>query len=145
MTLRQLERKNAMDKDQLRGLDIHAIRAQIRSGAYTGDTMGVADGQVQANLVVLPKEVAFEFMVFCQRNPKPCPLLDVTLPGSPVPALLAPGSDIRTDLPRYRVFRDGELVDEPKLLLEARCHFRARHSAKDGIGHRSPGWPWVEK
>ena len=102
-----------MDKAQLRGLDIHQIRAHIRSGAYTGDTMGVADGHVQANLVVLPRSVAFEFMVFCQRNPKPCPLLDVTLPGSPVPVLLAPGADLRTDVPRYRVFRHGDPVDEP--------------------------------
>ncbi|MFO1270219.1 MAG: putative hydro-lyase [Rubrivivax sp.] len=102
-----------MDKQQLRGLSIEQIRGHIRSGAYCGDTMGVAEGHVQANLVVLPKAQAFEFMVFCQRNPKPCPLLDVTLPGSAVPVLLAPGADLRTDLPRYRVFRHGELVDEP--------------------------------
>ncbi len=102
-----------MNKAQLQGLSIEQIRKHIRDGAYTGDTMGVADGHVQANLVVLPKEVAFDFLVFCQRNPKPCPLLDVTLPGSPVPELLAPGADIRTDIPRYRVFRHGELVDEP--------------------------------
>lgn len=75
--------------------------------------MGVADGQVQANLVILPEKVAFDFLVFCQRNPKPCPLLDVTLPGSPVPELLAPDADLRTDIPRYRIFRNGELVDEP--------------------------------
>ncbi len=102
-----------MEKRELEGLGIEQIRQHIRSGAYTSDTMGVADGQVQANLVVLPKEAAFEFLVFCQRNPKPCPLLDVTLPGSPVPELLAPGADLRTDVPRYRVFRHGELVDEP--------------------------------
>src|SRR5690606_3748157 len=103
----------SMRKDELAGLDLAAIRAHIRSGAYSGDTMGVADGHVQANLVILPRAAAFEFLVFCQRNPKPCPLLDVTLPGSPVPELLAPGADLRTDVPRYRVFRRGDLVDEP--------------------------------
>ncbi len=102
-----------MEKSGLRDLSIEQIRHHIRSGAYSGDTMGVADGYVQANLVILPKEVAFDFLVFCQRNPKPCPLLDVTRPGSPVPELLAPGADLRTDIPRYRVFRRGELVDEP--------------------------------
>jgi len=68
---------------------------------------------VQANLVVVSRELAFDFLLFCQRNPKPCPLLDVTEPGSPEPAFVAPGADVRTDLPRYRVYRDGELVDEP--------------------------------
>ncbi|MFA7437923.1 putative hydro-lyase [Castellaniella sp.] len=102
-----------MQKSELQDLTIHQIRQHIREGAYTSDTMGVADGYVQANLVILPKDVAFDFLVFCQRNPKPCPLLDVTLPGSPTPELLAPGADLRTDVPRYRVFRQGELVDEP--------------------------------
>jgi len=102
-----------MEKREMQGLDIKQIRQHIRRGDYAGDTMGVAPGQVQANLVILPKHVAFEFMVFCQRNPKPCPLLDVTLPGSPVPELLAPGADLRTDIPSYRIFRRGELIDEP--------------------------------
>lgn len=107
-----------MKKSELNGLGIAEIRQHIRAGRYSGDTMGVADGHVQANLVVLPRDVAFEFMVFCQRNPKPCPLLDVTLPGSPVPALLAPEADIRTDVPKYRVFRKGELVDEPTDIVD---------------------------
>ncbi|MGH7368422.1 MAG: putative hydro-lyase, partial [Candidatus Rokuibacteriota bacterium] len=55
---------------------------------------------------------AYDFLLFCQRNPKPCPLLDVTEAGSPEPALVAPGADLRVDLPRYRVYRDGELVEE---------------------------------
>jgi uncharacterized protein YcsI (UPF0317 family) len=109
---RQMQ-SNTAGKAALAGLDLPAIRARIRSGAYTGDTMGVADGHVQANLVVLPYAQAFDFLVFCQRNPKPCPLLDVTLPGSAVPELLAPAADLRTDVPRYRVFSRGELVDEP--------------------------------
>jgi uncharacterized protein YcsI (UPF0317 family) len=70
-------------------------------------------GYVQANLVVVPRDLAFDFLLFCQRNPKPCPLLDVTEPGDPEPRLVAPGGDVRTDVPRYRVYRHGELVDEP--------------------------------
>ena len=70
-------------------------------------------GYVQANLVVVPRELAFDFLLFCQRNPKPCPLLDVTEPGSPEPRRGRTGADLRTDLPRYRVYRHGELVDEP--------------------------------
>src|SRR6476660_3092219 len=89
------------------------VRLAARSGALTGPTPGLALGYVQANLVVVPRELAFDFLLFCQRNPKPCPLLDVTEPGSAEPALVAPGADLRTDLPRYRVLRKGELVEEP--------------------------------
>ena len=70
-------------------------------------------GYVQANLVIVPQEHAFDFLLFCQRNPRPCPLLDVTQPGDPEPREVAPGSDLRADLPAYRVWRNGELVDEP--------------------------------
>jgi uncharacterized protein YcsI (UPF0317 family) len=90
-----------------------AIRHLARTGELAGPTPGLALGYVQANLVVVPRDLAFDFLLFCQRNPKPCPLLDVTEPGSPEPALIASGSDVRTDVPRYRVYRDGELVEEP--------------------------------
>ena len=70
-------------------------------------------GFVQANLVVVPRELAFDFLLFCHRNPKPCPLLDVTEPGSAEPRLVAPGADLRTDCPRYCVYEHGKLVDEP--------------------------------
>jgi uncharacterized protein YcsI (UPF0317 family) len=89
------------------------VRLRARSGDLRGPTAGLALGYVQANLVVLPREVAFDFLLFCQRNPKPCPLLDVTEPGSAEPRLVAPGADLRTDVPCYRVWRDGELVEEP--------------------------------
>jgi uncharacterized protein YcsI (UPF0317 family) len=88
-------------------------RASIRAGEYVGPTSGLAPGFAQANLVVLPTEFALDFLRFCLRNPKPCPLLEVTGTGSPNPAVLAPEADLRTDLPRYRVFCDGTLVDEP--------------------------------
>jgi uncharacterized protein YcsI (UPF0317 family) len=89
------------------------VRRLARAGQLTGPTPGLALGYVQANLVVVPRELAFDFLLFCQRNPKPCPLLDVTEPGSPEPALVAPGADLRTDVPCYRVWRNGELIDEP--------------------------------
>ncbi|MEO7982315.1 MAG: putative hydro-lyase [Sporichthyaceae bacterium] len=75
-------------------------------------TTGWAPGYTQANLVVLPREWAFDMLLFGQRNPQPVPLLDVTEPGA-VSTVLAPSADLRTDLPRYRVWRDGLLVDEP--------------------------------
>jgi uncharacterized protein YcsI (UPF0317 family) len=90
-----------------------AVRAACRNGFWTAPTCGLADGFAQANLVVLPKALAFEFLLFCQRNPKPCPLLEVTEPGDPVPHHVAPNAALRTDLPSYRVWRDGQLVDEP--------------------------------
>lgn len=87
------------------------LRNRIRSGEWTTPTSGVATGYVQANLVMLPKEAAFEFLLFCVRNPKPCPILDVLEPGQVEPSI-APGADLRTDLPKYRVFRHGKLEKE---------------------------------
>jgi uncharacterized protein YcsI (UPF0317 family) len=92
------------------------VRAAIRAGAWRSHTAGLAAGYTQANLVVLPREYAYDFLLFCHRNPQPCPLLDVTDTGSPVPAMAAPDADLRTDLPRYRVYERGELVDEPLTL-----------------------------
>lgn len=88
------------------------LRQQFREGKLVCSTAGMADGYVQANLVILKKELAFDFMLFCQRNPKPCPILDVTDPGSPIPTRLAPTADLRTDVPKYRIYRHGELMSE---------------------------------
>jgi len=88
------------------------IRGRIRRGEWQRPTAGLAPGYAQANLVVVPREIAYDFLVFCQRNPKPCPLIDVTDPGSPEPAYAAPGADLRTDVPRYRVYRRGEVEAE---------------------------------
>lgn len=96
-------------------------RARVRSGDHTGPTGSLAPGYAQANLVALPQEHAFDFLKFCVRNPKPCPVLEVTDAGSPEPAVTAPGADLRTDLPRYRVYERGELVEEPSDLL---AHWR---------------------
>jgi uncharacterized protein YcsI (UPF0317 family) len=89
------------------------IRRAARKGALAAPTPGLAMGFVQTNLVIVPKDLAFDFLLFCQRNPKPCPLLDVTEPGDPEPKGIAPGGDVRTDLPKYRVWKNGEMIDEP--------------------------------
>ena len=86
-------------------------RLRIRTGAFTGPTSGLAPGNVQANLVILPKALAGDFLRFAVANPKPCPILAVSEPGDPGFPTLGADLDIRTDLPRYRVWRNGELVD----------------------------------
>ena len=88
-------------------------RRRIRTGAFAGPTSGLAPGNVQANLVILPCELAHDFLRFAQANPRPCPVLAVSEVGDPRFPSLGDDLDIRTDVPRYRVWRDGELVDEP--------------------------------
>jgi uncharacterized protein YcsI (UPF0317 family) len=97
----------------LRAATGYEVRRLARSGELTGPAPGLALGYVQANLVVVPRDLAFDFLLFCQRNPQPCPLLDVTDPGCSEPRHAAPGADIRTDVPRYCVYRYGELIEEP--------------------------------
>lgn len=87
-------------------------RELIRKGEWTKPTLGMANGYIQTNLAVLPKELAFEFLLFCQRNPKACPIIDVIEEGSAVAALAAPGSNVKTDIPKYRVYRDGQFTEE---------------------------------
>ena len=88
------------------------IRGIIRAGGYSGVTAGLANGYVQANLAVLPRDLAFDFLLFCQRNPRPCPLLEVIEAGEIEPAIMAPGADIRTDIPAYRIYKNGEMAGE---------------------------------
>src|SRR5580700_714859 len=90
-----------------------AERRRIRTGAFTGPTSGLAPGNVQANLVILPRNLAHDFLRFAQANPRPCPVLAVSEEGAPHFPGLGEDLDIRTDLPRYRVWRHGELVEEP--------------------------------
>ena len=92
------------------------LRAAARRGEWTGSTAGQCPGYQQANLVLLPSAVASEFAAFCTRNPKPCPLIEITPPGDPEPRLSAPGADLRTDVPGYRVYEKGELVFKGKSL-----------------------------
>lgn len=103
------------------------VREGCRNGIITSQTSGYAPGYAQANLVILPQKYAFDFLLFCQRNPKPCPLLEVLESGVYTPQVTSNNTDIRTDLPRfkfcilkfvlffpgrYRIFREGQLVEE---------------------------------
>lgn len=88
------------------------VRAAIRSGAYAGHTAGLAAGKLQCNLAILPEEFALDFLRFCQRNPKPCPIVGVGDSGDPALPTLGHKIDIRSDVSKYRVFRDGTLSDE---------------------------------
>lgn len=85
-----------------------AIRRRIRAGALEGPTAGLAPGYLQGNMAILPKRLADDFLLFCQRNPKPCPIIGISEPGSPLVPTLGQDIDIRTDLPAYRLFRNGE-------------------------------------
>lgn len=98
--------------ENVRNLSSTEVRELIRKQKIIGPTAGMATGYTQANLVILKKEHAFDFLLFCQRNPKPCPLLDVTEPGSFVPKKLSNKADIRTDLPKYRIYQDGVFTEE---------------------------------
>jgi len=95
------------------GLGARQARALIRAGRHTRHTAGLAPGKLQANLAILPAGEALDFLRFCQRNPKPCPVVGVSDTGDPLLRTLGEDVDVRTDLPRYRVFRDGLLVEEP--------------------------------
>jgi len=90
-------------------------------GGFKGHTAGIAPGYAQGNLAILPEGLAADFLRFCQLNPKPCPLLAASTPGDFRLPTLADDLDIRTDVPRYRVFRHGEPIDEP---TDVRAYWR---------------------
>ena len=93
-------------------LESQRVRREIRAGRITGTSRGLAPGFVQCNLAILPKAYAFDFLLYCQRNQRACPVLEVTDPGDPVPRKLAPGADLRTDCARYSIFIDGARQDD---------------------------------
>lgn len=95
-----------------------AVREAARRGDLVGQTSGLAPGYVQANLVILPADWGTEFADFCSRNPQPCPVLERLEPGNPLPRLCTRDADLRTDLPRYRVWRSGELIEERTEICE---------------------------
>ena len=88
------------------------IRQLIRNDELVRPTSGMAPGHVQANLAILPRDLAFDFLLFCQRNPRPCPLLEVVDAGGVEPTQYAPDADLRTDIPLYRVYEHGEMASE---------------------------------
>ncbi len=99
--------------DESRRDEARQLRGRIRRGEHDGLTTGLAPGMVQLNLAILPQDWAEDFQRFCELNPKPCPLVSMTDPGNPVfPSEIGEGIDVRTDAPRYLVFRNGVLADE---------------------------------
>ncbi len=113
--------KRLLEKDHLAGLPPMELRSAISDQFWCGPTLGLALGHLQANLVILPQEFAMDFTLFCLRNPKPCPLIEVTDPGSPYTREVATKADLRSTLPKYRVFTDGALTAEP---LDISDHWR---------------------
>lgn len=107
-----------LSEKELLEMTPNEFRAIVRKGEYVGPTTSACRGSAQANLAVVPKDLAFEFLLFCNRNPRPCPVMDVTEPGDPHPRLMAPNADLRTDIPRYRVYKNGKLIAEPTDVLD---------------------------
>jgi len=93
----------------LRQSNLAQVRAEIRSGRYGSHTAGLAPGYLQTNVVILPEAYALDFMRFCQRNPKPCPLVGVSDTGDAMMRTLGADIDIRTDVPAYNIYRNGAL------------------------------------
>lgn len=123
------------------------LRIAIRNGEWAKPTSGLAPGYVQVNFAILPAKDAGEFHRFCQNNPKPCPLLGISEVGDPRIPVLGKNLDVRTDTPRYRVFRDGQVIAEPTDIMEywrddlvtfaIGCSFTFEHSLlESGIGIR---------
>src|SRR5947209_2206039 len=98
--------------------DPREVRRAIRSGRHKDHTAGLAPGYVQGNLCILPREYAQDFMTFCQRNPRPCPIIGIGEAGNPRLPSLAEDLDIRTDISLYRVFRDGKQAEDVPNLKE---------------------------
>lgn len=95
---------------RLRRSDLATLRAEIRAGRYCSHTAGLGAGYLQTNIAILPESHALDFMRFCQRNPKPCPLVGVSDTGNPMMTTLGAEIDIRTDVPAYNIYRDGKLA-----------------------------------
>jgi uncharacterized protein YcsI (UPF0317 family) len=95
----------------LQSMALPELRQVIRSADYRGHTAGLGRGFLQTNLAIMPQQYALDFMRFCQRNPKPCPLVGVSDTGNPQMFTLGRDLDVRTDAPGYNVYRDGRLTD----------------------------------
>lgn len=99
-------------KEELRHMAPVEIRRLIRAGEIDEPTCGMADGYAQGNLVILPKEYAYDFLLYAQRNPKPCPILEVSDAGSRNFVQMGADSDIARDFPRYRIYEYGKMTGE---------------------------------
>lgn len=111
------EANHDADYASLRQYSTAMVQLLIRNGGYQGHTAGLAAGRLQANLAILPKDYALDFMRYCQRNPKPCPLVGVSETGDPTMPTLGHDIDVRFDLPAYHVYRHGDLVERRKEIV----------------------------
>ena len=107
----------ALTRQEMPAIPAEARRL-FREGTWAQRTTGLCVGYTNAALAILPRDLAFDFLLYCQRNPKPCPLLEVLDPGDPMVMSLADGADIRTDVAGYRVMVRGEVVDEPSDIIQ---------------------------
>ena len=107
--------KKELSRDEMGAMSPKEFREMIRQGELpeTESPQFYCRGYSQHGVAMIPRDYAFEFLLFCNRNPRPCYVCDVTEPGSPHAPFLAPKADLRTDLPRYTVFKDGKVIDEP--------------------------------
>lgn len=101
-----------MNISELKNMTAAQVRALIRKEQITSPTAGMAKGYTQANMAIMTKDLAYDFLLFALRNAKACPVIDVTEVGSAVPRLAAPAADLRYDLPKYRIYRHGILTEE---------------------------------
>ena len=131
----------SIDPTHLRQMSAAEVRGLIRSGALDAPTAGMADGFVQANLAIVPRAFAGDFLEFCKANPKPCPLLGVSEPGAVDIPNVAADLDIRTDVCGYKIFKDGVAVERVRDLTQVwrddlvtfvlGCSFSFEHALRD--------------
>ena len=110
---------SAIQTDQLAALSGREFRRLCRSGEWSAPSVGVATRYVQANLAIVPADLADDFESFCDLNPKPCPLLERLPPGQFLTAITADAADLRTDLPRYLTYVDGRLLHDTTHILDS--------------------------
>ena len=106
-------RLSQAEQNRILAMNPKEFRSIVKTGEWSSMTKDVCHGYVMCNLAMVPQDIAFEFLRFCNQNPHPLPVLEVTSAGNPLTRILAKDADLRTDLPRYRVFKNGELIDEP--------------------------------
>ena len=111
-------RKTKYTEKELLEMSPKEFRNIVRLGEWSEPNLNVCRGYAMANLAVVPQDYAFDFLLFCMRNSQPCGLIDVTEPGDPHPRYAAAEADLRTDLPRYRVFENGKCIDEPTDIIK---------------------------
>ena len=110
--------QQAISQNIIENMSPSEFRNLVRNSNWDSVTTNVSRGYAQTNLVIVPKSLAFEFLLFCSRNPGPCPVIEATDPGEYHPKFSAPDADLRTDLPKYKVFKNGKIIDEPTDIIQ---------------------------